>query len=229
MVKIQNNLMENAIKKYKYNHNINYSVPGDPHFKRLRLFLLLSTIYFLIFNFFYIAGVIVTLSNADKDTYSATVTGYMKTFIPIAISTFAVILGLVLSYFQKSTIFHFPFQTVGTILSACGAIANLITYFYAVLTVQYMDRLEDPQRLFGIQTFFYWRNLFPCLLVIIFATWMSWIYFSAKHHDRVIFDLVITNLYNRYRSGDKRGYTDDEWNSFLEIYNREGYQKQFDE
>ncbi len=223
----KNDMIEKAIEKYKYKRGLSYHTPNDALYRRLRLFLLLSFLYFFVFNIFYLLGVWVQLSSASKENYTFVLKDFKPTAIPALISTVFALLGLVFSYFKKLKIFRIPVQPVATVTISAAALVNLITYFKAIKTVHY--DLDEHRYVFGIQTFFIWRNFIPCALVMLFGIWMSVLYFRAIKFDHIIYDEVTENLYERYQKGDIKGYTDEEWESFITLYEKAGYKKQFAE
>ncbi len=228
MAETENKIIVEAIEKYKYKHNIKYATPQSSLFNTLHVLLLLSVIYFFAFNFFYIAGAFLQLAEAKtNDNYSTVFNSVKWTLFPVLITTCLVIVGLVLTYFSNAAIIKLPLQPIGCFLSASAAIVNVVFYLRAVKSVVYT--LDDYHYLFGIQSFFYWRNLLPVLLITAFGVWMGIIYIRAKRKDKAIYDSTVESLWNCYRSGDTKGMSQEEWDSFLQEFDHTGYKKQFDE
>lgn len=231
MALTQNATVLKAVEKYKYKRGIQYAGPDSHLFSRLRLFLLLSTVYFGIFNLFYIIGSVIVLQSADNKEQLGTFFNNLKpTLIPVCITFMLVITGLVFSYLTKAHIKKVKLQPIGCLIIPVATIYNFIIYLCAVLTVQHsgLDENTYPFSL-PLPDFFYWRNLLPCFLVVVFGIWMSVLYIRSKRYDKIVYEAALTSLYERYQKDDRRGYTDEEWADILQEIEEKGYKSQFDE
>lgn len=184
-MKYKQNIL-NLVNDYQYKKGICYPKTNEGKYKNIRVFYIIGFIYQSLFMLLLCLGQAKTGYLTGNSVFSA------------AIISFGFFIAAFILMFFKLDIISFPLNIIGTVF--LWPIMREVLYVSGT---------------FFVKGTFYFKHLFPLILIIIPSLAMAVISTRERHIVKRDYKFIMSKLYNKHHTEDM---SDDEWETFINEY-----------
>lgn len=197
------------VREMEEKYGIKYARTNGTLFKTLKVLYIISGIWMLIMNLFFVLGFWLTYSGTEY------MSDALNSIITVSVSSVLIIIGFIILRFKL----YIP-----------SIILNIVPA--AFLLAVFGNFLKDDLGFLGFKTSFYLRHFAPITLLIIFIIWLTAIALKEKYMTEKQYKKVTENLFDAFNVNSEEDITEEHWEEFLQNYNpadKVFYKKQFKE